>query len=116
MGDLSENFSRSEFACSCGCGMDTVDYATVILAEKVREHFDSPVRINSGNRCETFNTSVGGSKGSQHMLSRAFDCTVDGIPPAIVAELLHQLGAGGVGSYATFTHGDTRQGVARWQG
>ena len=25
MGDLSENFSRSEFECKCGCGFATVD-------------------------------------------------------------------------------------------
>ena len=25
MGDLTKNFSRSEFACKCGCGFDDID-------------------------------------------------------------------------------------------
>lgn len=116
MGDLSENFDRSEFACQCNCGQDTVDYALIVLLEKIRTHFDAPVRINSGNRCEAHNASVGGAKGSQHLLGRAADITVDGIPPAIVAELSHQLCAGGVGAYSGFTHVDSRGGVSRWSG
>ena len=115
MGNLSEHFDREEFICSCGeCGQDTVDVRLVILLEQIRVHFDRPVRINSGNRCKAHNKAVGGSINSQHLLSKAADITVDGTPPSLVAELAHNIGAGGVGKYETFTHLDSRTGIARW--
>jgi hypothetical protein len=39
MGDLSENFSRREFECSCGCGMDTVDAQLLHLEMKYPDRF-----------------------------------------------------------------------------
>lgn len=114
MGNLSDNFSRSEFICKCGCGMDTIDYALIVLLEKIRAHFDAPVWITSGNRCRDRNTLAGGSEHSQHMLSRAADIVVDGVPPHLVVECAHNLNAGGVGNYTDFTHVDTRDGIARW--
>jgi uncharacterized protein YcbK (DUF882 family) len=114
MGDLSPNFSRWEFACKCGCGFDTVDVKLIEDLETIREHFDRRVDINSGCRCESHNRAVGGSKNSQHMLGRAADIVVDGVPPRIVGELAHQIGVGGLKAYETFTHIDSRNGVARW--
>lgn len=114
MGDLSEHFSRDEFICKCGCGQNTVDYALVILLEKIRAHFDVPVWITSGSRCRQHNTVVGGSEHSQHIYGRAADIVVDGIPPHLVAELADQLDAAGVGDYRDFTHVDTRNGFGRW--
>ena len=117
MGDVSENFNRSEFACKCQCGKDTVDVDLLKLLEKIRGHFDAPVRINSGNRCATHNAFTGGLSNSQHLYSKAADIVVDNVHPHIVAELARQLDAGGVGDYNTFTHVDVRSGVkARWKG
>lgn len=115
MGDLSANFDREEFACKC-CGQDTVDYKLIEILEYIREHFDAPVYITSGNRCATYNNSIGGARNSQHVLGRAADVVVDGVPPSFVAQLADDLGAGGVGSYEDFTHIDTREGRARWEG
>ena len=78
MGDLSKNFNRAEFACQCGCGEDTIDYATVELCEAVREHFCQPVTITSGIRCMWHNERVGGSANSLHVLGRAADIVVRG--------------------------------------
>lgn len=114
MGDLSENFSRAEFECLCGCGQNTVDAELITLLEKIRQHFDAPVWIASGNRCRERNIVAGGSEYSQHLVSRAADIIVDGIPPSLVAELAHQISAGGVGNYLHHTHIDTRSGLARW--
>ena len=111
---LSENFTRDEFACPDGCGFDTVDTGLLLLLEQIRAHFDRRVYINSGCRCETRNIAVGGSRGSQHLIGRAADIVVDMTPPSIVAEFAHQIGAGGVGNYKTFTHVDSRNGWARW--
>ena len=118
MGDLTKHFSRSEFACRCGCGYDGISLATVMACEAVREHFKRPVRINSGCRCEGHNTAVGGSKNSRHVAGDAADITVDKIDAAEVAAYCNHLIAdnGGIGAYPTFTHIDTRGKRARWGG
>lgn len=117
MGDLSENFSRREFACKCGCGKDTVDVELLKYLEQIRSHFDARVTVTSGNRCASHNARAGGLPTSQHLVGRAADIVISNIDPSIVSELADQLGVPGVGSYDTFTHIDTRSpsGVkARW--
>lgn len=117
MGDLSKHFNRAEFACSCGCGFDTVDYSLVLILEELREFFNAPITIKSGCRCAEYNKSIGGAKNSQHLYGRAADIVVKGVTPSSVyhkaKELLNE--TGGLGSYTTFTHIDTRtNGPARW--
>lgn len=116
MGDLSQNFSRHEFECKCGCGQDTVDAELVSLLEAIRANFMAAITITSANRCEAYNERVGGSKHSQHLLSRAADMVVHGVDPHRVADWVHKNHAGkyGVGKYSTFTHVDSRKGPARW--
>ena len=119
MADLSEHFSRVEFACRDGCGNDSIDVATLEVLEHLREHFAKPVTINSAYRCETHNAAVGGASDSQHLRGRAVDIAVDDVAPAAVADWLEMNYAGrfGVGRYNTFTHLDTRtDGPARWSG
>jgi uncharacterized protein YcbK (DUF882 family) len=114
MGDLSKHFNRSEFACKCGCGYDTVDALLLEALEAIREHFAVPVRVTSGCRCALHNQAVKGSPRSQHKKGRAADITLDGINPALVADYAEELGLS-VGRYRTFTHVDTRSGPpARW--
>jgi len=120
MNKLSEHFTREELACKCGaCSQDTVDSELLKILEYVRSHFDQPVIINSANRCPAYNAQIGGSPKSQHQYSRAADIVVKGHSPAEVQELLESFmkGWGGIGSYETFTHVDTRSnGPARWKG
>jgi uncharacterized protein YcbK (DUF882 family) len=110
----SPHFDRSEFACGCGCGFDTVDAELLNCLEYIREHFDRPVIINSAARCPDHNLACGSNSGSQHLLGRAADIRVDGIEPTLVHELCEQMEVGGLGEYDTFTHLDTRVGFARW--
>lgn len=117
MGDLSVNFSRKEFACRCGCGFDTVDAQLIEALEGVRQHFDAPVTINSGCRCDAYNRKIGGAPNSQHRFGRAADIVVRGFAPSAVAGHLDKTYPDryGVGRYATFTHIDTRSGPrSRW--
>lgn len=117
MGDLSENFSRSEFACKCGCGFDTVDYALIEILEKVRGHFNQPVTINSGCRCPSHNKNEGGSERSQHLLGRAADIAVRNTLAFKVAEYLISINAPGIGEYSVFSHVDTRSNrFSHWVG
>ncbi len=56
---ISKNFKRSEFACKCGCGFDTVDAALIIVLQSIRDQFGALV-VNSDCRCDSHNKSVGG--------------------------------------------------------
>ncbi len=113
----SQYFSRSEFACKCGCGMNTIDYEVVRAAEVIREFFDRPVIITSGCRCPSHNRSVGGSRNSLHMSGRAADIVVEGVPAHVVQKYVEEeLDMPGMGSYENFTHIDSRNGIARWSG
>lgn len=114
MGDLTANFSRWEFACKCGCGLDTIDAGTVSECQAVRDHFDRKVTVTSGSRCEAYNKAIGGFPDSQHKHCRAADIVVDQVPAHLVQEFFEQQGVGGLGSYDDFTHVDTRKGRARW--
>jgi zinc D-Ala-D-Ala carboxypeptidase len=72
MGDLSRNFSRPEFECSCGCGYDQIQLALVEKLQRVRDNF-GPMTINSGCRCAPHNRSVGGSPQSPHLQGLGVD-------------------------------------------
>lgn len=109
MTQLSQNFSRAEFACKCGCGRDTVDVEVLAIAQAVRDHFAAPVEITSGHRCADHNRRVGGARTSQHIYGRAADIKVTGRTPAeVFAFVRAQFPAASVARYPTFTHVDTR--------
>lgn len=116
MGDLSNNFDRDEFECSCGCGFDTVDYELVEVLEDLREHFDAPVTVNSACRCKEHNEAVGGGAKSQHLKGRAADVNVHLVTPLCVQDYLLNKYPDkyGIGKYSSFTHVDSRGTKARW--
>lgn len=118
---LSAHFERSEFACGCGCGRDTADAELIEVLEWLRAELGSkPVIITSGHRCLEHNRAVGGAPGSQHLHGRAADIVVRGVPAARVQKVLQDRFPAwlGIGSYARFTHVDTRTHgkPARWTG
>ena len=115
MGDLSKHFSRSEVACKCGCGFDSMDVETLRIADEAREIAGVPITPSSGCRCAEHNASVGGSDDSQHKKARALDLPVPN-PKAVYDELCRRYpDRYGFGLYKTFLHVDTRSGpAARW--
>lgn len=116
MGDISPNFNRSEFACRDGCGFDTVDVELIEVLQGLREHFNRPVFVTSGCRCEMRNVLSGGSKNSQHLIGRAADIVVNGHKAHEVYDYLDKLYPDqyGIGRYDHWTHIDTRNEKARW--
>ncbi|MCK0743579.1 D-Ala-D-Ala carboxypeptidase family metallohydrolase [Chromohalobacter nigrandesensis] len=115
---ISPHFRRGEFACSCGCGFDTVDHGTLEILEATREHFGVPVTVTSGCRCPEYNARIGGAAHSQHKVSRAADIQVKGVDPDEVHDWIDaNFPFVSLGRYDTFTHVDTRSdGPARWDG
>jgi uncharacterized protein YcbK (DUF882 family) len=119
MGDISNDFNRSEFECSCGeCGLDTVDAALLALLQDVRDKFGT-LKVTSGHRCEDYNNFVGGSKNSYHLQGRAADIVplkADIIEVANYIESTNHQGGMGVYPDKSFIHLDTRSYKARWRG
>jgi uncharacterized protein YcbK (DUF882 family) len=118
MGDLTQHFSRREFACTCGCGSDDIALEVVELVEDVRTHFGQPTTINSGVRCLEHNRSLGSKDTSQHVKGTAADIAVKGVDPKDVADYIQAKAKkgwkGGLGRYKRFTHVDVRGKTARW--
>ena len=117
MGDLSEHFNRREFACKCQCGFDSISPDLIKRLEQARAHFNAPIIVNCGCRCEKHNKAVGGAKASQHLQGTAADIVIKGFAPSAVADYFEKTwpNVGGVGRYATLTHVDVRPGPARWR-
>ena len=125
---LSRSFRVREFACRDGSDPLFVDSALVQLLQSIRDHFGAPVVITSGYRTAAHNAAVGGSKSSQHLLGRAADFYVEGVPVATVAAYAETLlpGRGGIGRYPKdakhpkrmtgWVHIDTRTNKSRWKG
>lgn len=49
------------------------------LLEPIRAHFNKPLIIHSGYRCESLNDAIGGSSSSQHKSFQAADFHVSGV-------------------------------------
>ena len=124
---LSPAFRVREFRCRDGTDTILIDEGLVVVLQCIREHFGKPVTITSGYRTASHNTRVGGSKSSQHLLGRAADFYVEGVPVATVAAYAETLlpGRGGIGRYPKdakhpkrmtgWVHIDTRAGKSRWK-
>jgi hypothetical protein len=67
MGDLTENLSRKEFACKCGCGYDRINLGIVHRVQLVRDIVRIGIKINSACRCQKHNTDEGGKPESLHL-------------------------------------------------
>jgi uncharacterized protein YcbK (DUF882 family) len=67
MGDLTLNFSRKEFTCHCGCGLDTIDIRIVNRLQVVRDIVGLPISVDCGCRCPKHNKDVGGEPESFHL-------------------------------------------------
>lgn len=125
---INEYFKYSEFDCKCGkCerpqGVPSQELIDILT--KIRKHYNQPVIINSGYRCEAHNKAVGGSANSQHFKGSAVDIIVKNTPTQSVWEyVLKNWGDSPLGLaikrnkgniYAGFVHIDTRGKKARWE-
>jgi len=91
---------------------------TIRALDALIDDIGGTITINSAWRSPAYNASLatytdGVAKNSTHMQFRAIDFTVSGYLPNQIFNLLRQRRSqgkftGGIGSYATFTHIDTR--------
>ncbi len=92
---------------------------TLRVLDELRKHFGAPITLNSTYRSLAYNRSVGSPDGSEHRKFSAIDFVVAGRTPAQVGATLlswRRQGkfTGGVGTYKTFVHLDTRKNNATW--
>lgn len=115
---VSANFRVKEFACTDGSDPIFIDSELVKILQKVRNHFGKTVTITSAYRTPTKNKAVGGQTYSQHLYGRACDIKVKAVAPKTVAAYVNTImpKSGGIGTYKTFVHVDTRTTKARWNG
>jgi uncharacterized protein YcbK (DUF882 family) len=123
---VSENFLSTEFDCKCdrdGCKTTLIDDALPIALESLRRLTGGPISLDCGYRCPEHNADVEMAamghvlEKGWHPLGHAADITTPKTPAETAA--LASTGPfsnGGVGTYKTFTHVDTRGKTARWQG
>lgn len=120
---LTNNFSKSEFECSCGCKMPEYVFKNIQeLAENLqvlRDELGSLILTNA-YRCKDHNADVGGATDSQHLVGKAADIYSPKLSPQQVSDAAEdlmkseKLYMGGLGRYNTFTHIDIRGYRARW--
>ena len=115
---LSANFKVSEFACKDGSDTVFISPGLVTVLQKIRDHFEKPVTINSAYRNDAYNKKVGGADFSQHKYGMAADININGVSPAKIAAYVETLmpNCGGIGIYKSFVHVDVRTDRARWNG
>ena len=115
---VSTNFRVKEFACTDGSDPIFIDSDLVNVLQKIRTHFGKAVTITSAYRTPGKNKAVGGTTYSQHLYGKAADIKVNGVSPKKVAAYAETLlkNKGGIGTYSTFTHVDTRATKSRWKG
>ena len=69
-----KHFSRSEFACKCGCDEALMDEGFVQKLDQMREYLDAPIEITSGYRCPDHNDNVSSTgRTGPHTTGKAAD-------------------------------------------
>lgn len=113
---LSANFLVKEFACKDGSDKILIDTELVVVLQKIRDHFNKPVTINSAYRNSSYNKKIGGASNSQHIKGTAADIVVSGIEPCDIANYAEYIlgNKGGIGQYNGFVHVDVRAKRTRW--
>lgn len=107
---ISKHFKANEFQCKDGSEEFLIADRLIDTLEAIRNHFNAPVKINSGYRTPSWNNKVGGSPNSYHCKGMAADIVVKGHSTKEVAEYADSiLEEGGVIRYSNFVHIDIRE-------
>ena len=109
-GKVSEHFKATEFQCKDKTDGILIAIELIETLEKIRNHFNAPVIINSGYRTPSWNNKVNGAPNSYHCTGLAADIVVKGHSSREVAKYADGImEQGGVIRYTNFTHIDVRE-------
>lgn len=118
---LGSHVWQREIDCRCSFPSCVITYVDTDLIEALDQLWEmaGAFWLSSGFRCVSHNKADGGKPGSLHLVGKAAD-----IHPSRGSitdfgkymELIPHFDHGGIGTYATFYHGDVRGYRARWRG
>lgn len=122
MGDLTNNFSKWEFACKCGCGFNEIDPELADQVQRLRNLLwtttgkEIPITVTCGCRCPAHNAAIGGVQNSFHTQGLAVDITFSHINVLVGGRIVYlanrfkilKIGAIGVYPDRNFMHLDVR--------
>lgn len=114
MADLSEHFSKKDFACNCKyCkGSFKISLTLVGVLELIRTHFNKRVEVVNAYRCPQFSEEKASTRKSYHARGQAADIKVLGIPLNkifLFAETIPQVNGIGLYPEKNFVHIDVRE-------
>jgi len=120
---LAPNFWVYEFACKDGSDTILVDTVLVYYLQKIRDHFNASVTINSAYRTVSWNKAQGGKSSSYHLKGKAADIVVAGHTTQEVYDYcVNVLKLNGVGRYYNgrktkdqFVHIDVGSRAVPWR-
>lgn len=98
------HFSRSEFDCNCGCGLNNISDDLLIKLDVARGILEAPIYVISGCRCPKHNHDSGGSNTSSHLSGLAADLTSESMWNLRTA--LEEAGIKRIGIMVASIHGD----------
>lgn len=112
-----KNFSYREFGCNCGSckyqsGRD-INPLVPMLAQRIRDSLQRPLKVNSACRCDVHNVKVGGSSKSQHLVDqgfRAVDLDIKNSHERMIAIKIAIDEGASIGINSKFLHFDFREG------
>lgn len=107
---IKPHFKANEFQCKDKTEGLLVAANLLDILEKIRNHFNAPVIINSGYRTPSWNSKVNGTPNSYHCKGMAADIVVKGHSSKEVAKYADSImDQGGVIRYTNFVHVDVRE-------
>lgn len=118
---ITQNFNIKEFFSKCrGVEVHMITKQAILVTEKIRKHYNSPIKINSTYRHLTCNEAAGGATYSQHTKNTAVDWAFvdkkvhrqfieDVKNNNFIVDIMRANGVGAIGLYNTHVHIDTRE-------
>jgi uncharacterized protein YcbK (DUF882 family) len=107
---IKPHFKASEFQCKDKTEGLLVAENLLDILERIRNHFNAPVIINSGYRTPSWNSKVSGAPNSYHCKGMAADIVVKGRSSKEVAKYADSImEQGGIIRYTNFVHLDVRE-------
>jgi uncharacterized protein YcbK (DUF882 family) len=113
MGDLSKDFSKSEFVCKCGCGAFCLKDEMLQKVQQLRDAVKLPLIVTSGTRCNAHNREVGGVDTSDHLDGIAVDLRCSDMK-LLLRAALKMFPRVGIGPKRSFIHVDINKKLPAW--
>ena len=97
---ITPNFSKSEMACRCGCGIYEMDDEFMRMLQELRNEMNGPLRVTSARRCDRHNDAVSTAKNKKNAvynLGQASNILISGERTMLLFEKARKVGFSGIG-------------------